>query len=83
MGQTEPKAQRLLSGLQIQLKYNMRLINDYGERFKVGDWAEGDFSTTDGVRFRSFGFGQSPRGEQEDGQRPDYIACLLYTSRCV
>lgn len=74
MGQTIPKAQRLLSGVQLQLKFNLRLINDYGERFKIGDWAEGDLSTTDGVRFRSFGFGESPRGEQEEGQRPDYIA---------
>lgn len=73
MGQNAKKAQRLLAGLQVQLRFNQRLINDYGNRFKLGDWAEGDFSTTDDCRFRSFGFGESPRGEQEEGQRPDYI----------
>lgn len=75
IGQTEPKAKRLLSGIQSQLKYNQRLNNDYGSRFKHGDWSDGDFGTTDGARFRCFGFGQSPRGEQEEGMRPDYISC--------
>lgn len=73
IGQTEPKARRLLSGIQAQIRFNQRLINDYGERYKHGDWSEGDFGTTDEARFRCFGFGQSPRGEQEEGRRPDYI----------
>jgi hypothetical protein len=74
MGLTEAKAKRLLSGIQAQLKNNQRIINDYGARFQMGDWADGDFCTTDGVRFRAFGFGQDPRGQQEDGERPDYIS---------
>lgn len=74
IGQTEKKAHRLLSGIQAQLKYNQRIINDYGRLFNYGDWAEGEFLTTTGVRFRAFGFGQSPRGEQEEGERPDYIS---------
>jgi predicted phage terminase large subunit-like protein len=74
MGLTEPKAKRLLSGIQAQLRNNQRILNDYGTRFQMGDWSDGDFSTTDGVRFKSFGFGQDPRGQQDDGQRPDYIS---------
>lgn len=73
MGLTDAKAKRLLSGIQAQLKNNQRIINDYGNRFQMGDWADGDFCTTDGVRFKSFGFGQDPRGQQEEGERPDYI----------
>ena len=73
MSLTDPKAKRLLSGIQAQLRNNQRLLNDYGARFQMGDWSEGDFVTTDGTRFKSFGFGQDPRGQQEDGERPDLI----------
>jgi len=73
IGETEKKAKKLLSGIQAQLKYNQRFINDYGEKFKYGDWSDGDFVTTEGVRFMSLGFGQSPRGVREEEQRPDYI----------
>lgn len=73
IGQTEPKANKLLSGIQSQLSHNNRLKNDYGEKFQHGDWADGDFVTTDGVRFTSIGFGQDPRGSREDADRPDYI----------
>jgi hypothetical protein len=73
VGETEPKAKKLLSGIQAQLQYNKRIINDYGQKFKHGDWGEGDFSTTDGVRFQAIGFGQSPRGAREEADRPDYI----------
>ena len=73
IGETEKKAQKLLSACQAQLQYNKRLINDYGCRFKLGDWAAGEFLTTDGVRFMSLGFGQNPRGVREEEQRPDYI----------
>ena len=74
IGETDPKAKKLLSGIQVQLQYNKRIINDYGEKFQFGDWSEGDFVTSDGVRFMSLGFGQSPRGAREGAQRPDYIA---------
>lgn len=73
IGETAPKAQKLLSGIQAQLQYNERLKNDYGEKFQQGSWADGDFTTTDGVRFMALGFGQSPRGEREGEERPDYI----------
>ena len=74
IGETDPKAKRLIGDIQAELVYNQRLKNDYGEKFKQGDWSEGDFYTSDGVRFMSMGFGMSPRGLREGAQRPDYIA---------
>lgn len=73
IGETEPKAKKLLSGIQAQLQYNNRIKHDYGEKFSIGDWADGDFATSDGVRFMSLGFGQNPRGAREQDARPDYI----------
>ena len=74
IGETEDKAIQLLSDIQSELEFNQRLINDYGRLIKKGDWADGNFYTTTGVRFMSLGFGQSPRGLREGAQRPDYIA---------
>lgn len=74
IGQNQKKANKLLSGIQAQLTHNVRLKNDYGEKFQHGDWADGDFLTTDGVRFQSIGWGVDPRGSREDADRPDYIA---------
>lgn len=73
IGETQPKAQKLLSACQAQLQYNKRLINDYGARFQTGDWSAGEFLTTDGIRFMALSFGQDPRGVREEDQRPDYI----------
>ena len=73
IGQTERKAQKLLSACQAQIQYNKRLINDYGQKHKHGDWSESDFLTIDGVRFMSLGYGQDPRGVREEADRPDYI----------
>lgn len=73
IGETQNKANTLLSGIQAQLEHNKRLRNDYGERFNHGSWADGDFTTSDGVRFMSLGFMGNPRGAREQGERPDYI----------
>ncbi|WP_346236147.1 phage terminase large subunit [Niabella insulamsoli] len=73
IGENEKKANQLLSGIQAELQHNNRLKNDYGQKFQQGDWAEGDFTTTDGVKFTAIGFGQSPRGAREGAERPDYI----------
>lgn len=73
VGETEPKANKLLSDIQAQLQYNQQFINDYGRKFKYGNWADGDFTTVDGVKFTALGFGQSPRGIREGAERPDYI----------
>lgn len=73
IGQTEPKAKKLISDIQAQLTHNRRFIHYYGKKFKFGDWATGDFTTTDGVKFMALGIGQSPRGLREGEKRPDYI----------
>lgn len=73
IGETADKAKQLLGDIQAELEFNQRFLNDYGRKFQKGDWADGDFYTSDGVRFKSLGFGQSPRGLREGAQRPDYI----------
>lgn len=73
VGQTEPKAKKLISDIQSQLTHNKRFIHYYGSKYKYGDWSEGDFTTTDGVKFVCLGIGQSPRGLREQSSRPDYI----------
>ncbi|MEQ8685455.1 MAG: hypothetical protein RIE86_09185 [Imperialibacter sp.] len=75
VGQTEKKAKRLLSDIQVQLKYNQKFCSDYGEQFQQGDWADGEFSTRQGIRFMCIGLEQSPRGARDGAERPDYIAC--------
>ena len=73
IGETERKAQKLLSACQAQLQYNKRLISDYGQKYQQGDWSAGEFLTSDGIRFMCLGFGQDPRGIREEERRPDYI----------
>lgn len=74
IGETDKKAKALLSGIQAQLQFNHRIKNDYGNKFQQGNWEEGYFLTSDGIRFMSLGFLQSPRGAREEADRPDYIA---------
>lgn len=75
IGENYEKAVRLLADIQANLKFNNRLINDYGNQFKMGDWSEGNFTTRSGVHFHALGFGQDPRGLRHGEHRPDYIAC--------
>jgi predicted phage terminase large subunit-like protein len=73
IGETDPKAKKLISGIQAELEVNPRILNDYGRRMMEGDWSDGHFITNDGVRFMSLGFNQDPRGSREGANRPDYI----------
>ena len=73
VGENATKAAKLLGDVQAQIEFNPRLLKDYGQRRQQGDWAEGDFSTNDGVRFMSLGFMENPRGAREADRRPDYI----------
>lgn len=84
IGQNEIKAKKLLSDIQAQLKFNHRILNDYGKQFNYGDWSDGNFSTATGIRFQCLGFGQDPRGLREGENRPDYIVCddLDVRKRC-
>lgn len=74
IGENAPKAKKLIGKIQSELEYNQKLINDYGHRMGKGNWADGDFLTSDGVRFMSLGWEQSARGLSEGADRPDYIS---------
>ncbi|MDX2304620.1 MAG: hypothetical protein NW226_17560 [Microscillaceae bacterium] len=75
VGETEPKAAILLSGIQAELEYNQRLINDFGKQVVSGSWTNGDFQTKSGAYFSSLGLGQNPRGLRKRQYRPDYTVC--------
>ncbi|MFC5408016.1 hypothetical protein ACFPMF_01755 [Larkinella bovis] len=68
----QSKAIGLLLDVQVELQFNQRYINDFGEQFSFGDWEEGNFSTQDGVGFWALGRGQSPRGLRKAEKRPNY-----------
>lgn len=74
-GKSEDSAIRLLSDLQAELQYNQLYAHDFGKQYKAGAWADGEFSTLDGVSFHAIGRGQSPRGLRDRQNRPDYIIC--------
>ena len=73
VGKSQENARTLLSDLQSELQHNQRYINDFGEQYNAGHWAEGSFVTADGCAFFALGRGQSPRGLRYRDQRPDYI----------
>jgi len=66
-------AERLLMPVMINLESNQRIINDYGNQQRPGDWEAGEFTTIDGCAFRALGAGQSPRGTRNEAIRPDFI----------
>lgn len=68
-------AEGLLNNIQAQLEANPRLLHDFGTFKKAGSWEFGDFTTQKGVIFKSFGRRQKPRGQNVEGQRPDFILC--------
>lgn len=70
--ETDPKAAKLLGDLQAELMENKRFANDFGEQRTIGNWTEGEFVTTDGIGFWSFGLGQNPAGVRSGGKRPNY-----------
>lgn len=73
VGKSQDNANTLLSDLQSELQFNQRYINDFGQQYNSGYWAEGKFVTQDGCAFFALGRGQSPRGLRYRDQRPDYI----------
>ena len=60
--ETDRKAAVLLGDLQAELMENKRFAADFGEQRTIGSWSEGEFVTTDGIGFWSFGLGQNPAG---------------------
>jgi len=73
VSKSEDMAVRLLSDLQAELQFNQAFKEDFGEQVSKGDWADGEFHTTDSCLFVALGRGQSPRGLKDRGKRPDYI----------
>ncbi|OAV65438.1 hypothetical protein Barb6_02869 [Bacteroidales bacterium Barb6] len=43
IGENDIKAKKLLSDLRAELRYNNWIKNDYGKKYKSGDWSEGMF----------------------------------------
>ena len=74
-GKSEDSAIRLLSDLQAELQFNQLYEHDFGQQYKAGSWAVGEFTTQDGTSFHAIGRGQSPRGLRDRQNRPDYIIC--------
>ena len=73
VGETEKKANRLISDIQAELQYNQRIVNDFGTQAVHGDWSTGEFQTKTGTYFSALGLGQNPRGIRKRQHRPDYI----------
>jgi predicted phage terminase large subunit-like protein len=73
VGKSDESAMAILGNLQAELQYNERYIHDYGIQYSQGSWETGNFQTKDNVSFRALGRGQSPRGLNYKGKRPDYI----------
>lgn len=69
--ENDPKAAVLLGDLQAELMENRRFANDFGEQRTIGSWTEGEFVTTDGIGFWSFGLGQNPAGVRRASKRPN------------
>ncbi|MDR2890752.1 MAG: hypothetical protein LBV18_04000 [Alistipes sp.] len=66
-------AVRLLAPYRANLEANGRIKAYYGIQQSVGNWAEDEFITRDGVAFRALGAGQSPRGSRNEAIRPDVL----------
>jgi hypothetical protein len=67
------KAVALLMPYMINLESNQRIINDYGEQKKIGQWETGHFVSKAGFGFVAIGAGQSPRGLRLEEMRPDIL----------
>ncbi|HLO59048.1 MAG TPA: hypothetical protein VK172_14775 [Lentimicrobium sp.] len=72
VGKNETDACNLLSDIQAEFEFNQRLIEYFGEQKKLGSWEEGEFEIADGILFKAYGRGQSPRGLRNREKRPNY-----------
>lgn len=70
---SKDNAVNLLTPYKLNLEFNQRIINDFGEQKSPLNWEEDMFVTRDGVSFMCFGAGQSPRGTRNEAIRPDVI----------
>jgi len=67
-------AETLLKPIKTALEKNELLIRDFGSKQSLGNWTSGSFTTNDGVSFKAFGAGQTPRGSKNDeSDRLDFL----------
>ncbi|NJM14022.1 MAG: hypothetical protein HC896_00315 [Bacteroidales bacterium] len=75
VGKNHDDACGLLSDIQAEFEANQRLAQDYGMQKKLGSWEDGEFEIADGILFKAYGRGQSPRGLRNREKRPNY--CVI------
>ena len=66
-------AEDLLLPFKAFFEANQRLIHDYGEQQRIGNWKSDKFCIRHGCAFRALGWGESPRGTRNNERRPDFI----------
>lgn len=74
IGRNGDAAKLLLGDLQTHLESNERIIKDFGKQVSYGDWADGEFQTTDGKFFKALGLNQPFRGLRYGQYRPDFAS---------
>jgi phage terminase large subunit-like protein len=72
VGQTQDKANVLLSDVQAEFEANQLLIHDYGPQQTTGQWETGKFITKNDCAFFALGMGQSVRGLRHRQHRVTY-----------
>lgn len=70
---TQDAADLLAKPYKLNLEKNQRIINDYGNQVKHGDWATSRFVSKKGFSMRAIGKGGNPRGSREEEVRPDLL----------
>ncbi len=74
VGANEVRAAMLLQDLQVQFESNNRIIKDFGMQKSYGNWADGQFETTDRCTFMALGIDQPFRGLRANGVRLEYVS---------
>jgi len=74
VGANEVRAAMLLQDLQVQFESNNRIIKDFGMQKSYGNWADGQFETTDRCTFMALGIDQPFRGLRQNGVRLEYVS---------
>ncbi|GLB51715.1 hypothetical protein NBRC110019_07540 [Neptunitalea chrysea] len=67
------RAAELAEDLRAEFEANPKIIHDFGEQSKSGQWEKGFYITKDGFIVKGLGAGQSVRGLRVKSRRPDYI----------
>jgi len=81
---TSTKAKAINIAIRTELEANEKLLADYGDVMDSQKWTERQFVLKNGVVFTAIGSGESVRGINYRGQRPDYlIGDDLYDDDCI